>query len=196
MHPCSRLLVSTAAIALSLGSSANAQTATVELDTVVVEGAARGATDFRLTGRGDRAGRRYVARATTTGSKTSTPLAELPQSVSVIGREEFEDRGAQKVDEALRYNAGVFTQPFGSDSDTDWFYIRGFDATQTGVYLDGLNLYQYGFAGSRSTVPARARRGAAWARIGPLRRLEPRRHRQPDFRSARRASGSAMSRDR
>ena len=148
VRPSPRLLLSTAAIALGLGHPANAQTVTVELDTVVVEGAGTGGEGIsgsQAAGTAPVEG--YVARATTTGSKTSTPLAELPQSVSVVGREEFEDRGAQKVDEALRYTAGVFTQPFGFDSDTDWFYIRGFDATQTGVYLDGLNLYQYGFAG-------------------------------------------------
>ncbi len=114
----------------------------------------------------------------------------------MIGREEFEDRGAQKVDEALRYTAGVFTQPFGTDSDTDWFYIRGFDATQTGVYLDGLNLYQYGFAGftidpsswSASRCCAAPPRCSTVARTPAASST-----RSP---SAPRASGCAMSRDR
>ncbi|WP_244631302.1 TonB-dependent siderophore receptor [Aureimonas sp. ME7] len=146
MRHRSSLMLSTA-IGVLIVSAAQAQTTpAVELDTVVVEGdGASGISASEAAGTGAVDG--YVARATTTGSKTATPIAELPQSVSVIGREEFEDRGAQKVDEALRYTAGVFTQPFGYDSDTDWFYIRGFDATQTGVYLDGLNLYQYAFAG-------------------------------------------------
>ncbi|MBO0905860.1 TonB-dependent siderophore receptor [Jiella sonneratiae] len=89
----------------------------------------------------------YVAKKATAGSKVATPLAEIPQAVSVIGQEELKDRGAQKVDEALRYTPGVFAQPFGYDSDTDWVYIRGFDATQSGMFLDGLQLYQYAFAG-------------------------------------------------
>ncbi|OCP00611.1 MULTISPECIES: TonB-dependent siderophore receptor [unclassified Ensifer] len=90
----------------------------------------------------------YVAKATTTGSKTATPIAEVPQSVSVIGREELDDRGVvNKVDEALRYTPGVMAEPFGVDPDTDWFYIRGFDASQTGVFLDGLTLFSYGFGG-------------------------------------------------
>lgn len=87
----------------------------------------------------------YVARRTATGSKTATPLAEVPQSVSVIGREEIDDRGATKVDEALRYTPGVFAQPFGADSDTNWIYIRGFDATQSGVYQDGLQNTAFAF---------------------------------------------------
>lgn len=89
----------------------------------------------------------YVAKSTTAGSKTATPITEIPQSVSVIGRQEIDDRGATKVDEALRYTAGVFAQPFGYDNDTDWIYIRGFDATQTGVFQDGLQLFAFAFGG-------------------------------------------------
>lgn len=90
----------------------------------------------------------YVAKATTTGSKSATPISEIPQSVSVIGRDELDDRGVvNKVDEALRYTPGVTTEPFGTDADTDWYYIRGFDATQTGVFLDGLTLFSFGFGG-------------------------------------------------
>ena len=89
----------------------------------------------------------YVPKRTATGSKTDTPVEAVPQSVSVIGREEMDDRGARKADEALRYTAGVFAQPFGSDKDTDWIFIRGFQATQTGVFQDGLPLYGFGFGG-------------------------------------------------
>ena len=55
-------------------------------------------------------------------------------------------------DEALRYTAGVQAQPFGSDPDTDWFFVRGFQATQTGVYLDGLQLYSFGFGGFNACI--------------------------------------------
>lgn len=90
----------------------------------------------------------YVAKKTTTGSKTGTDLKAVPQSVSVVGREELRDRGVvNKIDEALRYTPGVSAEPFGSDPDTDWFYIRGFDATQSGVFMDGLTLFSYGFGG-------------------------------------------------
>ncbi|MBE69988.1 MAG: TonB-dependent siderophore receptor [Thalassospira sp.] len=87
----------------------------------------------------------YVATHSATGSKTGTAIEEIPQSVSVIGRKEMDSRGVDKVDEALRYTAGVFTQPYGSDTDTNWFFIRGFEATQSGAYLDGLQNYAYGF---------------------------------------------------
>lgn len=87
----------------------------------------------------------YVAKTTGTGAKSSVPIQEIPQSVSVVTRDQMDDQGAQTADEALRYTAGVFAQPYGPDSDTNWFFLRGFNATQTGVFLDGLQLYGYGF---------------------------------------------------
>ena len=90
----------------------------------------------------------YVAKSSATGSKTGTPLNEIPQAVSVVGKQEMDDRGVvNKVDEALRYTPGVVAAPYGTDPDTDWFYIRGFEATQTGVFMDGLHLFSYGFGG-------------------------------------------------
>ncbi|UVF21966.1 TonB-dependent siderophore receptor [Microvirga terrae] len=136
--------VSLASLAMMVASTepseAQTQSASGEitLETVTVEGQGGSATG-PVNG--------YVPNRTTTGSKTDTPIENIPQSVSVIGREELEDRQVQKVDEALRYTAGVFAQPYGLDSDTDWFFIRGFDAGQTGVFLNNLPLYQYGFGG-------------------------------------------------
>lgn len=111
-----------------------------QLERLVVEGG--NVADDGATGPVDG----YVAKATATGSKTATPLTEIPQSISVVGREELDDRAVvNKVDEALRYTPGVMAAPFGVDPDTDWFYVRGFDAAQTGVFLDGLSLYSYAF---------------------------------------------------
>ncbi|MCD2183848.1 TonB-dependent siderophore receptor [Rhizobium sp. GN54] len=139
-----RILSGSVALAtiLAAGAAVAQEQDPTRLAPVIVEGA--GGAASAATGPVDG----YVAKETTTGSKTDTPLSEIPQSVSVIGREEIDDRGAvNKVDEILRYTPGVTTQPFGVDADTDWFYIRGFDATQTGVFLDGLNLFSYGFGG-------------------------------------------------
>lgn len=126
-----------------VGGQAHAQENgnTAQLEEVVVEGqgGGQGAATGPVEG--------YVAKATATGSKTATPLKEIPQAVSVLGRDEIDDRGAQKVDEALRYTAGVLAQPFGADSDTNWLFIRGFQATQTGTFMDGLQLQSYSFGG-------------------------------------------------
>jgi iron complex outermembrane receptor protein len=133
---------SVAALALMQPMRVQAQQGeTVELGEVVVEG--QGTED--ASGLGAVEG--VVAKKTRIGAKTATDIKEIPQAVSVVGREEIEDQGAQKADEALRYTAGVFAQPFGPDSDTNWLFIRGFQATATGVYMDGLQLFSYGFGG-------------------------------------------------
>ncbi|WP_292711659.1 TonB-dependent siderophore receptor [Mesorhizobium sp.] len=132
-------LLAGAAIALISPMTAFAQQDNIQLEPVVVEDEAGDSATGPVDG--------VVAKETKTGSKTATKLTEIPQSVSVIGRQEIDDQGAQKIDESLRYTAGVFTQPFGPDSDTNWLFIRGFDATATGVYMDGLQLFSYGFGG-------------------------------------------------
>lgn len=50
----------------------------------------------------------YVATRSATGTKTDSPLIETPASVSVVGREQISDQGAQSVSQALRYTPGVF----------------------------------------------------------------------------------------
>lgn len=82
---------------------------------------------------------------TLTGVKTATPITEVPQSVSVVSREDLAETNAGKLDDALSYTAGVQGAPFGYDSDMNWIYSRGFDATQTGVFMDGLQLFSYAF---------------------------------------------------
>ncbi|MDF2617502.1 MAG: ferrichrome-iron receptor [Xanthobacteraceae bacterium] len=118
--------------------AASSEENTVQLDTISVQGEGDNGTG-PVNG--------YVATQTTTGMKTDVPITEIPQSVSVIGRDEIDDRKALKLDEIIRYSAGVFAAPYGNDPDTDWFYIRGFNATQTGVFLDNLSLASYAFGG-------------------------------------------------
>ncbi|RYH02526.1 TonB-dependent siderophore receptor [Salipiger sp. IMCC34102] len=86
-----------------------------------------------------------AAPFTLSGIKTATPITQVPQSVSVVGRETFEDTHPAKVDEVLRDVAGVQSQLYGYDSDTNWYYIRGFNSFDTGAFLDGLSLFSYGF---------------------------------------------------
>lgn len=138
----SLLMGGAASIAVLVPSAVHAQSTeeTVELNEVVVEGEGP-----EQNGTGPVDG--YVAKDTQTGMKTDTPILQIPQAVSVVGRTEMDDQGAQTVDQALRYTAGVFAQPFGADQDTNWMFIRGFQATATGAYQDGLQLYSYGFGG-------------------------------------------------
>lgn len=82
---------------------------------------------------------------TLTGVLTPTRLTEVPQSVSVLSAEQIGARNSGKLDDALQYTAGVQGAPYAYDSDTNWIFLRGFDATQTGVFMDGAQLLSYGF---------------------------------------------------
>lgn len=81
----------------------------------------------------------YVARQTLTGSKTDTPILEVPQSISVVTRDQMDARAVQNVGQALDYSAGVLGQPFGGDPRFDAPIIRGFSAANS-QYLNGLKL--------------------------------------------------------
>ena len=48
--------------------------------------------------------------------------------------------------DAVAYSAGVYGNVFGPDPRVDFFLIRGFTANDTGLYRDGLQLFNYGFA--------------------------------------------------
>ena len=80
----------------------------------------------------------FVATDSGTGTKTDTPIREIPQSISVVPREAIDARQAQNLSEALRYSAGIRPEAFGPDTRLDWLLIRGFEATETGLFLDGL----------------------------------------------------------
>jgi iron complex outermembrane recepter protein len=80
----------------------------------------------------------YVAKLTGTGSKTSTPIRELPQTINVITADQIRDQGAQSVSQALRYTSGVLSETFGAVSQFDTYtQIRGFQAD---FFLDGQRL--------------------------------------------------------
>lgn len=90
----------------------------------------------------------YVANRSVTATKTNTPLIEVPQSISVIGAEQIRDQKlVSKFDDTLRYTPGVVAGTFGTDFRDDWFMIRGFDAQQDSLFLDGMNLFYFAFAG-------------------------------------------------
>ena len=80
----------------------------------------------------------YVATTSDVGTKTDTPLIETPQSISVVTRDELDDRDVQSLTQAVAYTPGVRTGQSGFDPRYDAFTIRGFDATYNGIYRDGL----------------------------------------------------------
>ncbi|MES1950223.1 TonB-dependent siderophore receptor [Salinisphaera sp. S4-8] len=84
----------------------------------------------------------YVAERSATATKTDIPLIESPQSVSVIGREQIEDRGADTLTEAVEYAPGVDTDDSVNNDviDSNGIRIRGFSAADA-TYRDGTRLF-------------------------------------------------------
>ncbi|MDP9840681.1 iron complex outermembrane receptor protein [Neorhizobium huautlense] len=79
-----------------------------------------------------------AARNSSAATKLDAPLIETARSVSVVTRKEIEQRGVQDIVEAVRYSAGIVTDRAGFDPRFDTVEIRGYDATSTGDYKDGL----------------------------------------------------------
>jgi iron complex outermembrane receptor protein len=73
------------------------------------------------------------------------PLAETPQSITVIPAEQLRDQNAQNLQEALRYTAGVHADEYGLDNRGDWFLLRG--GSQGSTLLDGLRRPLTGYYG-------------------------------------------------
>ena len=107
-------------------SSAFAQSAPTQLDTINVEGQNESAYG-PVTG--------YIAGQSATGTKTDTPLRETPQSISVVTADRMNDQGVTNVQEAVRYVPGVMADNYGPDSRVDSISMRGM---QPDIYLDGM----------------------------------------------------------
>ncbi|MFB9978742.1 TonB-dependent siderophore receptor [Mesorhizobium kowhaii] len=127
-----------ASLSTLLCAQALAQDATTELSPINVEG---------QTGSPVGPDDGYIAKNTTTGSKTDTPLKEIPQSVSVITRKQLDDRQPGQLEDSLSYLAGVTTSPWGIDDRFDQCLIRGFDLCTSAIYRDGLPQKVIDFSG-------------------------------------------------
>lgn len=122
------LAATTATFALAISTSASAQDGSARTgdpddqsadDTIVVTGAL---TDFGAT-------------------KSDTPIVEVARSISVETQEDFQQKGAQSLDDTLTYTAGVTAEPFGFSTRGDFVQVRGLDAPE---YRDNLQ-YLFGF---------------------------------------------------
>ncbi|KVR47063.1 TonB-dependent siderophore receptor [Burkholderia multivorans] len=77
-----------------------------------------------------------VAKRSRTGTKTDTPIEEIPQTINVVTAQQLEMTGATDVNTALRYVPGFSS--YGSDNRSDWYAaLRGFTPT---AYVNGLQV--------------------------------------------------------
>lgn len=86
----------------------------------------------------------YVATTTISGTKTDTPITEIPNSIYVVTKQLMQDQQPQNVVEALRYTPGVYSESLGNyqngsgiAGDAQGIKQRGFD---TSNFVDGLQL--------------------------------------------------------
>ena len=122
------LAATTATLALIAASPAFAQDDSAETGdpgngnderTIVVTGAL---TDFGAT-------------------KSDTPIVETARSISIETAQDFDEKGAQSLDDALTYSAGVTAEPFGFSTRGDFAKVRGLAAPE---YRDNLQ-YLFGY---------------------------------------------------
>ncbi|HCY01595.1 MAG TPA: TonB-dependent siderophore receptor, partial [Erythrobacter sp.] len=67
--------------------------------------------------------------------KSDTPIVEVARSISIETQQDFVIKGAQSLDDALTYTAGVTAEPFGFSTRGDFVQVRGLDAPE---YRDNL----------------------------------------------------------
>src|SRR5438105_1875066 len=76
----------------------------------------------------------YVAKKDRIGTKTDTPLARIPQAVSVVTQKQIEDQKPRTLNETLGYTASANPNSFGFDTRYDAFFLRGFQAFYNGIF--------------------------------------------------------------
>lgn len=88
----------------------------------------------------------YSVRAATTGTRTDTPIRDIPQSIQVVPRQVLEDQQVIRVSDALQNVSGV--NNLGSYSGyEEAITIRGFsvDTFQGNYFRDGIRYLTFGF---------------------------------------------------
>ncbi|MBV7540564.1 TonB-dependent siderophore receptor [Acidovorax sp. sic0104] len=119
------------------GLQGRVQGRTLVVERPPAQGAALGEVTVRAEAEHDTAAgplHGYAARRSATGTKTDTPVLETPQSLSVVGAQEIENRKAQSLQDALGYVAGV-SRSEGLDRTTDGMFLRGFQSSNVGTYF-------------------------------------------------------------
>ncbi len=107
-------------------ASFSALDSAITLDTIEVQGPTYGTTGF-------------VATRSTAGTKSNTPLAEVPAAISVITRDELDARGVQDLNTAIAYTPGIKVIDYPGGQGAPNIYIRGYRTINfLGLYQDGL----------------------------------------------------------
>lgn len=80
-----------------------------------------------------------VANRSSVGTKTNTAINEVPQSISVVTRDEMDKRGVQDFNSAVAYTPGIRAIDYVGGQGAPDIYMRGFRSFNLfGIYKDGL----------------------------------------------------------
>lgn len=77
----------------------------------------------------------YSSDDGSSGTKTPTPLIDVPQSISVLTEDQLDDQNVTSLNDALRYVPGVSLET--GEGNRDEVFIRG-QKTTADFYIDGL----------------------------------------------------------
>lgn len=77
----------------------------------------------------------YRATSSRSATRTDTPLINVPQSVSVVTKDQIRDQNVQSIAEAIRYVPGITTHQ--GESNRDQVIIRG-NSTTADFFIDGI----------------------------------------------------------
>jgi iron complex outermembrane receptor protein len=104
-----------------------------------------------VTANKDAADKDYVAKRSSIGTKTDTPLNETARSISIITQEQMEARGVTDLFDALSYTPGFSDVTYNRDARFFTANIRGFGSGFK-TYTDGLNMLASGWEGLNTDV--------------------------------------------
>lgn len=80
-----------------------------------------------------------VAKQSGVGTKTATPITQIPQTVNVVTRDELNQRDVQDLNTAVGYTPGVRIIDYPGGQGSPDIYLRGFRSINfLGLYRDGL----------------------------------------------------------
>lgn len=121
------------AVRLSNGSYTlqDAPEGSLTLPTSTINGAAEQSVTGPIEG--------IVATRSSVGTKTNTAINEVPQSISVVTRDEMDKRGVQDFNSAIAYTPGIRAIDYVGGQGAPDIYMRGFRSFNLfGIYKDGL----------------------------------------------------------
>ena len=77
----------------------------------------------------------YYTNSTSVGTKTNTPLLDIPQSISVLSKDFIQDQGTHSLTDLTRYVPGVAVHQ--GEGNRDELVIRGVDSSAN-FFVNGI----------------------------------------------------------